>query len=137
MRIVLDTNVLVSGLLRPFGPPGQIVRLISSGQVTLCHDSRILSEYREVLLRPRFDFDPGDVSALLEQIKMSGIPVSSVPLRITLPDLDDAVFLEVALSGKADYLITGNLRHFAPYKEKSLRILSPADFIRSLTTREP
>jgi len=52
MKIVLDTNVLVSGLLQPFGPSGQIVRLVASGEVVLCHDPRILTEYGEVLHYP-------------------------------------------------------------------------------------
>ncbi|HKI01222.1 MAG TPA: putative toxin-antitoxin system toxin component, PIN family [Thermoanaerobaculia bacterium] len=54
MKIVLDTNILVSGLLQPFGPSGQIVRLVAAGELVLCHDSRILAEYWEVLLRKKF-----------------------------------------------------------------------------------
>jgi predicted nucleic acid-binding protein len=46
MRIVLDTNVHVSGLLSPFGPPAQIVRLVASGTIVLCHDARILAEWK-------------------------------------------------------------------------------------------
>ncbi|MBE0618826.1 MAG: putative toxin-antitoxin system toxin component, PIN family, partial [Proteobacteria bacterium] len=58
MIIVLDTNVLVAGLLSPFGPPGQIARMVSSEDLHLCVDARILSEYAEVLRRPRFGFAP-------------------------------------------------------------------------------
>ena len=57
MRIVLDTNVLVSGLLTPFGSSGEIVRMVFSGELILCIDARILSEYKEVLNRPKFKFD--------------------------------------------------------------------------------
>lgn len=56
MRIVLDTNVLLSGLLSPSGPPGNIVRLITTGTVRVCYDARILVDYRQVLLRPAFPF---------------------------------------------------------------------------------
>lgn len=56
MRIVLDTNVLLSGLLSPSGPPGNIARLITTGAVRVCYDARILVEYRQVLLRPTFPF---------------------------------------------------------------------------------
>ena len=131
MRIVLDTNVLVSGFLRPYGVPGEIVRMVSSGTLELCHDSRILGEYREVLLRPKFGFRPIDVEALLEQIKFSGSPVASEPLSVTLPDPDDGAFLEAALSGKAAYLVTGNAKHFSPYKGKAVKIISPAEFLRT------
>jgi predicted nucleic acid-binding protein len=47
MRIVVDTNVLVSGLLSPFGPPGVIVSLTAAGRLSLCYDARILAEYAE------------------------------------------------------------------------------------------
>jgi putative PIN family toxin of toxin-antitoxin system len=75
MKIVLDTNVLVSGLIQPFGPSGQIVRLVAAGELAVCHDSRILTEYREVLFREKFRFDPERVDALLDEIRASGIPV--------------------------------------------------------------
>ncbi len=49
MIVVVDTNVLVAGLLSPFGPPGEIVRMIVAGSLSLCFDARILSEYSDVL----------------------------------------------------------------------------------------
>jgi putative PIN family toxin of toxin-antitoxin system len=54
MNIVLDTNVLISGLLTPFGPSGEIVRMIFADELTLCIGARILSEYSEVIHRPIF-----------------------------------------------------------------------------------
>ena len=51
MKIVLDTNVLVAGLLSPFGPCGEIVRMVSSGEVTLCFDALILAEYSFYILK--------------------------------------------------------------------------------------
>ena len=65
MRVVLDTNVVVSGLLQALGPSGQIVRLVAEGELQVCYDVRILAEYREVLLRPKFRFEPGRVEAFL------------------------------------------------------------------------
>lgn len=130
MKIVLDTNVLISGLLQPYGPPGQIVRMVSSGLLELCHDSRILSEYREVLLRPKFTFHPKDIEALLEQIKFCGHSVSAEPLKGNLSDSDDEIFLEVALSCKVTYLVTGNLKHFSAYKGKEVKVVSPSDFLK-------
>jgi len=65
MKIVLDTNVLISGLLRPFSSPGKIVRMVASGNLQMCYDVRILSEYKDVLLRPKFSFDTEDVYNLL------------------------------------------------------------------------
>ncbi|MDP2755681.1 MAG: putative toxin-antitoxin system toxin component, PIN family, partial [Nitrospirota bacterium] len=68
MNIVLDTNVLVAGLLSPFGPCGEIVRMVSSGELILLFDARILSEYDEVLRRPKFKFEEEKVVALLYYI---------------------------------------------------------------------
>ena len=129
MNIVLDTNVLVSGLLSPFGSPGEIVRMVSSGRLTLSFDARILSEYTEVLLRPKFKFDKDKVIVLLDYIKNNGQTVSSSPLPQSLPDHDDEPFLEVALAGKAVCLVTGNLGHFPVSLRQGMKILSPGEFL--------
>lgn len=129
MRIVLDTNVLVSGLLSPFGPPGEIVRMVSSGAVTLCVDARILSEYAQALARPRFDFDPDAVAALLDYIDVCGEIVASGPLTVRLPDPDDEPFLEIAIAGAVDCLVTGNHVHLPPEARVTALVLTPAAFI--------
>ena len=129
MRIVLDTNVLVSGLLQPFGPSGQIVRLVASGALTLCHDSRILAEYEEVLRRAKFRFDPNRVEALLVQIRAAGIPVAARPLEVRLPDPDDEAFLEIALAGEVRCLVTGNAKHYPVESCHGVEVLSPRSFI--------
>ena len=129
MRIVLDTNVLVSGLLSPFGPPGEIVRLASSGAVTLCVDARILSEYAEVLARPRFAFDRDAVAALLDYIDYRSEKVAAEPLSARLPDPDDEPFLEVALACRADFLVTGNLAHFPADALAGASVVSPTEFM--------
>lgn len=129
MNIVLDTNVLVSGLLSPFGSPGEIVRMVSSGKLTLSFDARILSEYIEVLLRPKFKFDKDKVITLLGYIKNYGRTTASSPLPQSLPDHDDEPFLEVALAGKVVCLVTGNLGHFPVSLRQGLKILSPGEFL--------
>ena len=130
MRTVLDTNVLVAGLLSPFGPCGEIVRMVSSGELTLFLDARILSEYSEVLHRPKFRFETDKLVALLDYIEHSGHTVASSPLLQSLPDPDDEPFLEIALSGGAKYLVTGNHAHFPPELCKGVKVLSPAEFLK-------
>ena len=131
MKIVLDTNVLVSGLLNSFGAPGEIVRMLSSGTLQLCYDARILSEYSEVLLRPKFAFEKSAVEALLEEAKASGVAVAAEPLVWRLPDPDDEPFLEVAVAGGVKYLVTGNTKHFPASKtaHTPIQIVSPAKFL--------
>ena len=132
MRIVLDTNVLVSGLISPFGPPGEIVRMVSSGAVVLCLDARILAEHDEVLARPKFGFDPDSVAALLDYVGFRSESVASTPLDQRLPDPDDEPFLEVASAGDADCLVTGNLVHFPSNARAGVAVLSPAEFIAAV-----
>lgn len=129
MKIVLDTNVFVSGLLSPFGNPAEILRMVSSGELQLSFDARILSEYREVLHRPKFQFEGSKVQALLDQIEHCGQTVAPNPLRRSLPDPDDDPFLEAAIAGKVECLVTGNLKHFPPKMRCRVQALSPATFL--------
>jgi uncharacterized protein len=128
--VVLDTNVLVSGLLRADGPPGRVVDLVTAGRLTVLYDDRIVGEYDEVLHRPRFDFEPRAVHAILTQIRADGEHVSAEPLAVVLPDPDDLPFFEVAVAGAARALITGNAPHYKPTKgAHHVPIRSPRDFI--------
>jgi putative PIN family toxin of toxin-antitoxin system len=129
MKIVLDTNVLVAGLLSPFGPCAEIVRMVSSGDLTLYLDSRILSEYSEVLSRSKFRFPADKVSALLDFIEHSGRIVASSPLPVSLPDSGDQPFLEITVAGRAACLVTGNRAHFPPKLCKGVKVFSPSEFL--------
>ena len=129
MKVVLDTNVLVAGLLSPFKAPGEIVRMTSAGVLQLCYDARILSEYTAVLHRPKFNLNAVHVDALLGEIKAIGHSVVGVPLKRSLPDRSDEPFLEVAVAGKAACLITGNLKHFPNVEQQEIVVLTPSDFM--------
>lgn len=129
MKIVLDTNVLVAGLLSPFGPCAQIVRMVSSGELTLCLDARILSEYDEVLHRPKFKFRIDKIAALLDYVEHTGLLTASAPLPTALPDPNDQPFLEVAVAGQAACLITGNHAHFPAKRCQGVTVFSPSDFL--------
>jgi putative PIN family toxin of toxin-antitoxin system len=133
MRIVIDTNVLVSGVMNPQGPPGRIVDEVLAGAFTVLYDDRIMSEYREVLARPAFGFSLTDIDALLDFIEITGEPVTGIRLPVVLPDSRDLPFLEVAAAGRADVVITGNARHFKPQRgQHGVKISTPAEFVRSL-----
>lgn len=136
MRIVLDTNVLVSGLLNPYGAPSQIVQIAAQGEISLCFDARLLGEYREVLLRPRFDFGAEHVDALLEQIRVYGISVATRALTYPLPDRDGEAFLEVAIAAAAEYLVTGNLRHYPAHLRAGMDVVSPVEFVEIHRVRQ-
>jgi putative PIN family toxin of toxin-antitoxin system len=129
LRIVLDTNVLVSGLLSRYGAPADVVRLVVSGSVTLCVDVRILIEYEQVLGRPKFAFDPDKVEALLDFSASEAVPVMPTPLEHGLPDPSDEPFLEVAIAGQADAWVSGNLVHYPARARAGVTVLGPADFL--------
>jgi putative PIN family toxin of toxin-antitoxin system len=135
VRIVLDTNVLVAGLLSPFGPPGEIVRMVSSGELELCLDARVLSEYGDVLERPKVGFDPDSIGALLDFIEHRAQMVASSPLPAPLPDPDDEPFLEIALACTAECLVTGNLVHYPEGSRQGVQVLSPAEFVQHYRSR--
>ena len=129
MKVVLDTNVLVSGLLCPSGAPGEIVRMLVSGGIEIAYDARIIWEYEEVLKRPKFGLPGrlvGDIVAFVENF---GHVTAGSPLKKRLPDVDDESFLEVAIAGKADFLITGNIAHYPAQARQGINVVSPAEFI--------
>lgn len=129
MKVVIDTNVIVSGLISPFGSSGEIIRMVASGDLQLCYDARILSEYQDVLVRKKFPFDQIRVGDLLEQIKACGYVATGKPIAKRLPDINDEPFLEVAFGGRAEYLVTGNLKHYPANRRKGMLIVSPSEFI--------
>lgn len=130
LRVVLDTNVFISALLKPESVPADVVRLIVSGNVLLAYDARILSEYREVTLRPKFNFDRSRVEAILDVFIHDGFPIVAIPLSVQFPDPEDAAFLEVAIaSGRNTSLITGNIRHFPPDVRQGCCVYTPREWL--------
>lgn len=136
MRVVLDTNVLVSGLLSPYGPPATVVDLVGSGALRVCFDGRILEEYSDVLARPRLGLESADVETVLARLTSNGIRVAPRPVDTVLPDPDDQPFLEVALAAEADYLVTGNQRHFPADLCRGIVVVTPRDFVTATRTSQ-
>lgn len=137
MIVVIDTNVFVSGVIRPYSKPAALLRLAASGAMQLAYDLRLISEYREVLSRPKFGLPSDAVELLMLQIQEEGMPVVATPLNFSLPDPDDEAFLEVALSARATALVTGNKRHFPKTQYGELRIVNPSEFLEVLSIPSP
>lgn len=131
--MVLDTNVLVAGLLTPHGVSARLMDLAQRGELQLLFDDRMLDEYRQVLKRPRFGFSMGSVGIFLEFLESGGERVVARPLPPGGADPSDQPFFEVAVSGQAAALVTGNRRHYPQHPPGLLRILSPAEALRLLT----
>lgn len=128
MKIVVDTNVLVSALIRSEGIPARILDVILSRQAKTVLDHRIYLEYEEVLLRPEFGFSRELVDDLLDFLWLSSERVRVATMSVELPDADDTKFLEVAMTASADFLITGNLRHFPARQRHGVHVVSPREW---------
>ena len=96
ISVVLDTDILVSALLSPFGPPARVFDPALVGEIRLVYDDRIVAEYREVLVRRRFGFALAAIADVMALIAAEGESVIALPLPVVLPGPDDLPFLEVA-----------------------------------------
>ncbi len=121
---VVDTNVVVSGLLTLAGPAAQVVDATQDGRIKLVYDARILAEYRDVLQRPHLKLPPAKVRAFLDSLS-SQLLVSPWILEIDGPDPDDAIFIEAALATPDRTIVTGNLAHFPEALLHGARVMTP------------
>jgi len=131
VRVVLDTNVLVSALMTPGGVCSRILRLVYDEALQVCIDERIIEEYESVLSRPRFRLDSEDINETIEMIRAYAETVTPMPLPVELPDPADLSFLEVAAEADA-VLVTGNKRHFPVKARHGVKVLAPAELIELL-----
>jgi len=129
---VIDTNVIVSGLMTPSGSSAQIIDAVLNGQVKLVYDSRILKEYRDVLSRPRLKLPAMKIQALLVSMHRQ-LLVSPRVSGIIGPDSDDIIFIEAALATTDKTIITGNLAHFQKRILQEVRILTPVQALAELS----
>ena len=130
MIAVIDTNILVSGLINPHGPPGRILDLLRAGVLRLAVDDRILAEYTDVLQRPQLVryFVTSNINHILEYLHRNSEMVLSTRPILGLPDPDDAPFIEIALAADVP-LVTGNTKHFPLTCRRGCEVVLPADFI--------
>jgi putative PIN family toxin of toxin-antitoxin system len=136
IRVVLDTNVLVSAVIKTEGAEAAALDLATQHLVQLCSSGPILNEYVEVLNRPRLRLDPVRVRWVLEFISREGLTVAPMARLDACPDEPDNRFLECADAASAGYLVTGNKRHFPEYW-KSTGIMNARDFLRHAAPSGP
>jgi uncharacterized protein len=135
VRLILDTNVLVSALLSPYEQPAQVLYLILSGKVSLVLSVAIFAEYKAVLARPKFMFDQNKVQELLNFIALEAEFVIAHPLKVIISDPKDLAFIEAASAANVDIIVTGNQKHF-PKKiteRFGIKIYTPTQFLESLS----
>lgn len=133
VRVVLDTCILFSALRSSAGASFRIIRSLPDRKFQLLVSTPVFFEYEEVLLRPsQFPhLNSSEINEFLDFLASVCEPVRINFLwRPTLPDPDDDLLLELAVSGRADALVTYNLKDFAGSERFGIRILSPAQFIQ-------
>jgi len=129
-RAVFDTNVVVAGLLSPFGPPGRIVEWLRAGGVQAVLDDRIACKYAEVLRRPRFCLPVTEADIVLAAVRAHAFWVEVVASESLkgLPDPDDAPFVECARAAGVP-LVTGKTRHHPKPLVRGVSVITPARFV--------
>jgi putative PIN family toxin of toxin-antitoxin system len=112
---VLDTNVVVSGLLNPHGPSARVLDGVLDGRVRMVYDARILAEYRDVLHRPRLKLKAEDSATFLEGLRGQML-VNPTAITAIGPDPNDLIFVEAALASSDKTRLSGrNLERHAGY----------------------
>jgi putative PIN family toxin of toxin-antitoxin system len=131
LRLVIDTNVVISALIKPESNPALIMSLILRGNCTLCVTEKIFVEYEEVSARGKFKkLDQASVREFLSTLRRRVLWV--VPRFMAdgvTKDPDDNAFLECALESKADFLITGDIHHFPEKKFHHTSVVTPGEFV--------
>lgn len=128
---VLDTNVLVSAILGAsrMSIPTKVLKAVTEEKLVPLYNDEIIDEYREVLLRKKFHFDPELIESVLSTIVTDGIYMDRTKsIEEIFPDPKDIVFYEVSLSKEGSFLVTGNIKHFP---QKSF-VITPAEMVRLL-----
>ncbi len=128
LRLVLDTNIVVSAGLKPDGPQRTILLLALTKPARLYVSAPILAEDRDVLSRPEHKIRRGLQQQFSQLLRNRAHLVSPAKRLQVTSDPDDNIFIECADAARADYLVTGNQRHFPKFWKKT-KIITSRDFI--------
>ncbi len=129
IRVVLDTNILISALLSPQGRPMQVLLMVILQLDTqLCVSGDVYAEYEEVIRRPRLNRTESEIAATLRAVRENGLWVIPTEKVRACSDSDDDIFLECAQAAAAQFLVTGNVRDF-PATWSSTKIVTARQFL--------
>ena len=129
IRVVLDTNIFISAMLRPQGLPSRTFLMALSGTTAqLCVSGDLYAEYEEVIRRPKFNRSEAVIEHALRFVRQNGFWVKPSEEVHACSDPDDDIFLECARAASAHYVVTGNLKHF-PSKWANTQIVTARQFL--------
>ncbi len=112
---VIDTNVLVSAMLKWSSVPGNIIEFAFNGVITPVLNEKIVTEYREVLMRDKFHLTKEIVDDVIQALEDQGEYIDTDNMDYKLPDQKDVVFYAIVMEKRKEedaYLVTGNIKHF-------------------------
>ena len=132
LRLVLDTNIVVSAALKPDGLQRTVILLAITKPARLYVSSDILAEYRDVLSRPELQIRKDLRQRLLQLIGKRAHSVAPASRLQVAIDPGDNKFLECADAARADYLVTGNTRHFPRFWKKT-KVITSREFVNLVT----
>tara|TARA_Y100000310_G_scaffold297633_1_gene330799 strand:- start:173 stop:592 length:420 start_codon:yes stop_codon:yes gene_type:complete len=137
MRIVLDTNLHISGLIRKIGTPADILRLWRNGKFEIAISKEIAKEIFDVLNRPhikdKYSLDNEDIFSYMNLLKKQAFLVNGgLKLDVVKDDPDDNMILECAVESKADFIVSGD-KHLLNLREyEGISILNAGEFLKKI-----
>lgn len=130
---VIDTNVIVSALLKEFSNPWYILQLVINEEIIPIYSKEIMAEYNEVLTRNKFGFSSKAIKDTLSIIEDFGEEMDPIDIKEKFIDKEDIKFYQIVMSSRQifeSYLVTGNIKHF-PKKEY---VVTPAEMLEIIKT---
>lgn len=132
IQVVLDTNVIISGLVF-FGPPRLILKHVIEGDIKLCISEEIIDEVKGLLEEKKFKYTP-EITAIIrrELISIAKLINPRKKLKIVEKDPKDNMVLECALEGQVNYIVSGDTHLLELKRFQDITIVKPSDFIKIL-----
>lgn len=137
LKVVLDTNVLISGVITDLGPSGRIIEALQEGKIQLVVSSHLLQEFSGVVARPRIVRKYPKViehaDDLLDYVRVNAILVAGIPeAAVVVDDPDDDFVIACAIEGSADYIVSGDPHLLDLRQYSDILILSPRRFVETV-----
>jgi len=134
LKVVLDTNVLISAILFG-GKPRQILEKAIRGQIRLCISKSILDELKGVLQRSKFDNSPEMIEVILTELTgVSDFVNVSMTIDVVLEDPEDNRILECAVEAEANYIVTGDFHLLRLSKYRNIELVNPGTFLKRISS---
>jgi putative PIN family toxin of toxin-antitoxin system len=131
IRVVLDTNIVVSALLQPHGPPAEVFLMALGNRLQFCLSGAIFAEYEEVIRRPRFRRSEEIILPTLGAVRTKARWIRPAESVRACADPDDDMFLECCQASRAHYLVTGNIKDF-PARWLDTEVVAPRQFLEAV-----